>query len=165
MPELRSTGDARRREAVASDRLTESGKDVMTGRALALAAALVIALSGCAALEEPTPNVPSPSPLPALDGTDLDACWDASCEVEVREDDQIGLDAKWGVKVIEVQYLSEEKMTLWLKGLTRDVRLSGLDVDSTHLTVTERHQGGIDNIEISMHAAQPHRAILLLRPA
>ncbi|MBO2462847.1 hypothetical protein [Actinomadura violacea] len=88
-------------------------------------AAAALAVSGCAAhtrarlaaADEPVPSAsaaaapasPSPSAAPkgkksaAKDGTNLNACRDASCEVEVADGEQIPLDPKYGLDGIDVR--------------------------------------------------------------
>ncbi|MEU9016399.1 hypothetical protein [Actinomadura sp. NPDC048394] len=93
-------------------------------------AVAALAVTGCAAqtrarlsaAEEPVPSVsdaaapaaaPSPSGGPAAapkgkkgaakDGTDLNACLDADCEVEVASGQRIPLDPKYGVDGIDVR--------------------------------------------------------------
>ncbi|RKS76328.1 hypothetical protein BZB76_1682 [Actinomadura pelletieri DSM 43383] len=51
----------------------------------------------------------------AKDGTDLHACLDARCEVEVRSGQEIQLDGRYGVEEIEVE-LHGGQATLFVRG-------------------------------------------------
>lgn len=102
------------------------------GRArTALTVLAVLALSACAAEEpqdpaEPSPSTaspePSPSPEPpspsepalpeAMDGTDLDACYDGSCEVEVRAPVDIEFDPDTGIVSMTVEQITAEGLEL-----------------------------------------------------
>lgn len=138
----------------------------MAGRAFTVMAALVIALSGCTAFDEPAPD-PSPSPLRAADGTDLAACRDAACEVEVREDDEMLLDPKWHIHAIKVEYLSEEKITLWLKGMTGRWHVECTETDLTgddgHVSVKDGRPCIANDLEFAMAPGDSDRAVLTLR--
>lgn len=109
------------------------------GRArIALTALTLLALSACGAEEpdtgastpspspttaspEPSPTPASPSPsepaLPAaVDGTDLDACYDGSCEVEVRAPLDIEFDPDTGIASMTIEQITAEGLEL--KGTT-----------------------------------------------
>jgi hypothetical protein len=135
------------------------------GRSFTVAVALAISLSGCTAFERTAP-VPSPSPLQADDGTDLAACVDADCEVEVRESDVLRLDAGWGIGGFEVVHLSEEKITLRLTSRGGHLEMTNMQVESDgeHLIIEGHKTGVINQIEVTMIPADSTRAVLALSP-
>lgn len=104
------------------------------GRArTALTVLAVLALSACGAEEpeaepspEPPPSTtspePSPSPEPpspsepalpeAMDGDDLGACYDGSCEVEVRAPVDIEFDPDTGIASMMIEQITAEGLEL-----------------------------------------------------
>lgn len=99
----------------------------------ALTVLAVLAVSACSAEEpeaepsnvpssptaspEPSPSTPSASPsepaLPeAMDGTDLDACYDGSCEVEVRAPVDIEFDPDTGIASMTIDQITAEGLEL-----------------------------------------------------
>ncbi|WP_203717845.1 hypothetical protein [Asanoa siamensis] len=142
----------------------------MAGRVLIVMAVAAMSLSGCVAVAEPTQNASSsPLPLPAADSTNLAACRDAACEVEVQKEDEVHLDPGWRLSAIEVEYLSEEKITLWLKELEGPGGVvGGLDSDISgaegHVSVTNGRPAQINGIELTMVTGTSARAILKMRP-
>ncbi|MCW6005735.1 hypothetical protein K1W54_14275 [Micromonospora sp. CPCC 205371] len=143
-------------------------------RALLSSALLVAAsLGGCTFSDEDggrPGGSSSSSPLPAADGTDLGACTDAECEVEVRENDRLSLDARWRVAAMSVEYLSEEKITLKLDRVSGSLELEGdsepdpSNFDAVYLSVTAGRQGRVNDIELRMIGGDSKRAILVLKP-
>ncbi|MEV3936815.1 hypothetical protein AB0K52_12665 [Glycomyces sp. NPDC049804] len=75
--------------------------------------------------EEPTPTEElSPTeearptddtPLEAADGTDLDACFDGTCEVVVEAGTGIGFDDKFDVGTVQVTAITDDGVTLVLR--------------------------------------------------
>jgi hypothetical protein len=100
----------------------------------ALTVLAVLVLSACGAeepeaetpTEPPSPSTaspgPSPSPEPAspsepalpeaMDGTDLDACYDGSCEVEVRAPLEIEFDPDTGIASMTIEQITAEGLEL-----------------------------------------------------
>ncbi len=62
--------------------------------------------------EEPVPT--DDTPLEATDGTDLDACFDGTCEVAVETGDGIEFDAKFDVGTVEVVDVADSTVSLVL---------------------------------------------------
>lgn len=97
---------------------------------VALPLLFALALAACGAerpadeaAEEPTPSAspsassPEPSPsepaLPeAMDGTDLEACYDGSCEVEVRAPLDIEFDPDTGITSMTIEQITAEGLEL-----------------------------------------------------
>ncbi|NYH50960.1 hypothetical protein HNR06_000549 [Nocardiopsis arvandica] len=106
----------------------------------ALAAAAVLLLGGCAAtptVRDPveadaspsdqdarsSPPPADPAPPEAADGTDLEACADADCEVLVEEGDEFAMDGTYGVDRFVVDAVDEEGLSV--SGHGAGVMLSG----------------------------------------
>jgi hypothetical protein len=61
----------------------------------------------------PSPESPSEPALPeAMDGTDLDACYDGSCEVEVRAPLEIEFDPDIGIASMTIEQITAEGLEL-----------------------------------------------------
>jgi hypothetical protein len=58
---------------------------------------------------KPSPT-PTPTPHEAVDGRDLDACLDRTCEVEVREGDTIRFAPKFVTDTFTVENITDEKV-------------------------------------------------------
>lgn len=138
---------------------------------LSVAVLLAVSLTGCTFgdddSERPGGSVSS-SPLAAADGTNLSACSDARCEVEIRENDRLTLDAGWRVATMSVEYLSEEKITLKLEGLSGPTQIEGAsesdpsNFDARYVSVTPMRHSSVNDIQLSMVAGDSQRAILVL---
>ncbi|TDQ54348.1 hypothetical protein [Actinorugispora endophytica] len=101
------------------------------------AVATALLLGGCAAApadQDPADAEASPSPSPspsavaeavpeAADGTDLDACADADCEVLVEEGDEFAMDGAHGVDRFVVDAVDEEGLSM--SGYGAGITLSG----------------------------------------
>jgi hypothetical protein len=167
------------------------------GRAGFVAVTLTVLLAGCGSAETPaqppaaapaqppagvtgspaaapTAASPSPSVPAASDGTDLAACRDADCEVEVREGDRLRIDARFGVDSITVRSLGGDGATLRLEGSSggmnvegRNVSISGSCVngrchDDGFMSLTTSHPGRINDIRLRLAAVESSRAVLVL---
>jgi hypothetical protein len=169
-------------------------------RARFAAVAAVALLSGCGSYETPAqPPAPAASnfaPLPenapevartsaaapeahtgaASDGTDLAACKDAECEVEVVPGDRLKINPRFGVHAISVKSVGPEEIMLALKGSSGSLRVEGSVVSTTSsctngrchdegvLSLTPGQPGRINAIQLRLATANPTRAILVLKP-
>jgi hypothetical protein len=168
-------------------------------RVLFAAVTAVALLAGCSSGEAPTrriaasgnaastpgatqvsPALPETSTSPALpkaaNGTDLAACKDADCEVEVRSGDRLKIDAKFGVDAITVKSLGREEIRLALKGHSGGFRVEGRNVsingtctngrcrDEGELSLTADRPGRINTIQLRLADVNSARAILVLLP-
>lgn len=104
------------------------------GRArIVLTVLAVLALSACTGEEpgpeasvepSPSPSTASPEPSPSpetpsepalpesMDGTDLEACYDGSCEVEVRAPLDIEFDPDIGISSMTIEQITAEGLEL-----------------------------------------------------
>jgi hypothetical protein len=169
------------------------------GRVRFAAVTVVALLAGCGSGEAPqrtaaapsnsasapgatqaSPALPEASTSPALpkasNGTDLAACKDADCEVEVRSGDRLKIDAKFGVDAITVKSLGREEIRLTLKGSSGGFRVEGRNVrvkgtctngrcrDEGELSLTADRPGRINTIQLRLGEVNSARAILVLLP-
>jgi hypothetical protein len=164
------------------------------------AVAAVALLSGCASQETPAQPpapasndfAPAPGKAPdsgpasevapealtgaASDGTDLAACRDAECEVEVVPGDRLKIAHKFGVNAISVKSLGTEEIMLGLEGSSGSLRVAGNVVSTTSscsngrcrdqgvLSLTTDRPGRINAIQLRLAKASQTRAILVLKP-
>ncbi|WP_203972790.1 hypothetical protein [Planotetraspora silvatica] len=169
-------------------------------RFAAAAAAAVALLAGCGSGEEPTqrsaaassnsastPEVALASPLPpeastspaspkAANGTDLAACKDADCEVEVRPGDRLKIDAKFGLDSITVKSLGRDEIRLALQGSSGGLHVDGRNVsvnssctngrchDEGEVSLTTERPGRINTIQLRLAEVASDHAILVLLP-
>ena len=92
------------------------------------------------------------------DGTNLTACQDADCEVEVRVGDVLQVDATFGVDAITVTSVEQDEITLALQGSS-----GGLEVEG-ELSLTISRPGRINEVQISLTGTDSDRAVLVLLP-
>lgn len=125
-----------------------------------------------------TPGVIQPSPtLPdASNGTDLEACEDADCEVEVRSGDRLKIDTAFGVDAITVKSVRREEIRLALTGSSGGLRIEGRNVsvkgtcvngrchDEGELSLTTDNPARVNEIRLRLAGADSVRAILVLLP-
>ncbi|MDP9869742.1 MULTISPECIES: hypothetical protein [Streptosporangium] len=118
----------------------------------------------------------SPASPRASDGTDLAACQDADCEVEVRPGDRLRIDAGFGVDEITVRSLGGEEIRLGLRGSSGDLHIEGESVsvedDCTdgrcrsvgELSLATGDQGRINGVRLRLAGLASGRAVLVLSP-
>jgi hypothetical protein len=143
---------------------------------------LVVAalLAGCADEQSPKVGVESNSPISspllpkAADGTDLAACTDAVCEVEVKSGDELKIDAKFRVDTVIVKAIGEDAIALALKGSAGGPNVEGRNVSSSvrcvngncsytgELAVTTENPERINDVRVSLLNVNDDRAILKL---
>ncbi|KOX17316.1 hypothetical protein [Nocardiopsis sp. NRRL B-16309] len=139
---------------------------------LTLAAAAVVALvSGCTAASpdgdpaEPgrSPSAgaashsPSAAPLPeAADGTDLDACADADCEVLVEHGDEFAMDGGYGVDRFVVDGVDEDGLSV--SGHGPGIELSG-EIPPPE-EGREPHTFSMNNIAVTLIALDGSSAVM-----
>jgi hypothetical protein len=150
-------------------------------------------LAGCDAGEVPSPQpaatpsssasatTTSPAPTsPALpnatDGTNLAACQDADCEVEVRVGDRLDVDAAFGVDAITVTSVEQDEITVALQGSSGGFDVEGEEIsissncsngrcrDEGELSLTTSRPGRINEVQISLTGTDSDRAVLVLLP-
>ena len=164
------------------------------------AVAAVALLSGCVSQETPAQQpapalnelAPAPEKAPdpgpasevapealtgaASDGTDLAACKDAECEVEVVPGDRLKIAHRFGVNAIRVKSLDTDEIMLGLEGSSGSLRVAGNVVSTTSscsngrcrdqgvLSLTTDRPGRINAIQLRLAKANQTRAILVLQP-
>jgi hypothetical protein len=169
------------------------------GRAGFIAVTLTALLAGCGSAEEsvrpaaPVPAQPpaaapgnpaasTPSPVQASpsakasNGTDLAACKDADCEVEVREGDRLKIDPRFGLDTITVRSIGRGEVTVALEGTSGQLKAEGRNVsvstscmngrchDQGMMSLTTTWPGRINKIRLRLVAITDSRAILSLKP-
>lgn len=120
--------------------------------------------------------MPSPSGLPdAANGTDLAACRDADCEVEVTVNDELPIDGKFGIDLITVTTVGADRVRLGVLGTAGGLEVEGLDVSASgsctngncrdvgELSLTTEIDGRINDILLSLGGLDGERAVLVLR--
>jgi len=131
-----------------------------------------------AAQESPLPQETSTSPaLPkASNGTDLAACKDADCEVEVRPGDRLKIDAKFGLDAITVKSFGRDEIRLALQGSSGGLHVEGRNVsvnsactngrcrDEAEMSLTTDRPGRINTIQLRLAELNSDRAVLALLP-
>jgi len=110
------------------------------------------------------------------DGTNLTACQDADCEVEVRVGDVLQVDATFGVDAITVTSVEQDEITLALQGSSGGLEVEGEGisisgnctngrcVDEGELSLTISRPGRINEVQISLTGTDSDRAVLVLLP-
>jgi len=124
----------------------------------------------------PAPTATASPPPSATDGTDLTACRDADCEVEVRVGDKLRFNAAIGVDVVTVKSVNNDMITLVLRGSSGGLRIEGTGVsvsgrctngtcrDEGQLSVTTTRPGRINKMKLSLVGVDSGRAVLALSP-
>ncbi|MFF5257905.1 hypothetical protein ACFY4C_03090 [Actinomadura viridis] len=135
---------------------SSSGRTVRTGRDLLLGVAVLTLLAGCGAGEggsetvgDKVPSTPaSPAPRAAADGTDLNACEDGSCEVEVTGPAKLPVDPKkFKTGTLEVEPGQDDTVSFTLKqsgNSSTSVQVCSPDGGCTHLGGGGRSSSGGD---------------------
>ena len=125
---------------------------------------------------ESNSSISSPLLPKAADGTDLAACTDAVCEVEVKSGDELKIDAKFRVDTVIVKAIGEDAIALALKGSAGGPNVEGRNVSSSvrcvndncsytgELTVTTAGPGRINDIAVSLIDTGSGRGVLKLAP-
>ncbi|PDP88180.1 hypothetical protein CQJ94_08635 [Glycomyces fuscus] len=138
--------------------------------ALAAAGAVTALLGGCAGSQEqgaasPEPSAADASPSPAApalpeaaDGTDLEACADADCEVLVESGDEFTMDGSHGVDRFVVDAVGEDGIDF--SGYGPGTTLSG------HLPPPEDQEYVfvMNGFDITLVAVEGSSALLRLSP-
>jgi hypothetical protein len=150
---------------------------------VALAATLIALAAGCgdnksSAKHEPTasPSAPArPSPS-AADGTNLTACQDGTCEVQVRTGDQIKVNPTFGLDMFTVKSIEDGRVTLMMRGTHGGLEAVGRGIsvstncannrcqDEGELGLVTGMQGRVNKILLNLSAAGGGQAILKLTP-
>jgi hypothetical protein len=114
--------------------------------------------------------------MPAADGSDLAACQDASCVVEVRQGDRLKINAKFGLDAITVKAIRAKGVTLALRGRGGGLQLMGMNVsvsstcvndqcrDEASLLLTTGRPGRVNDIGLRLKEVGSDRAVLALQP-
>jgi hypothetical protein len=123
------------------------------------------------------PPAPPPPSLPsAADGSDLDACADADCTVQVRDGDEIALDSTFGLDTITVSSTRTDEVVLEFGGTAGGLEAEGMDVsvsgsctngvcrDEGELTLTDDVDGRINDILLRLAGTDDTQAVLTLTP-
>lgn len=118
----------------------------------------------------------SPASPKASNGTDLAACKDADCEVEVRPGDRLKIDARFGVDAITVKSLGGGEIRLALEGSSGGFQVEGENVsvksactndrcrDEGELSLTADSPGRVNDVRLRLAEAGSTRAVLVLLP-
>ncbi|WP_327583807.1 hypothetical protein OHA25_49610 [Nonomuraea sp. NBC_00507] len=121
-----------------------------------------------------TSPTPAASPQSAADGSDLAACKDADCEVEIRAGDRLTIDERFGVQRLTISSLNADEAVLTLLGSTGGLRAEGMSVsvsgtcvngrcrDEGKLTLTPHSPGRINSIRLELPYLTDDHAILRL---
>lgn len=85
----------------------------------------LLAATGCANPDPSPPSNPPPPPVPGPvftpppaplppteDGTDVAACTDGSCEVQLSQPSEIPLDPRFGVRILQVASIGPDRVAL-----------------------------------------------------
>ncbi|WP_067965949.1 hypothetical protein [Nocardiopsis trehalosi] len=101
-----------------------------------------------------SPGAPGPA-----DGTDLDACADADCEVAVRTGDEIALDGRHGLDGLVVEEAGPEGIEVSGYG-------PGISVGTGHEgPLEEESVGRLNDVVVTFVALTDEGAVLRLSPA
>ncbi|MGI5282170.1 hypothetical protein ACQEVF_02455 [Nonomuraea polychroma] len=135
------------------------------------------ATPGTASPPPPTASTSTPSAGPqAADGNDLAACKDGDCEVDIKTDDRIAIDKRFGVERLTISSLDADEVRVTLLGSSGGLRVEGMNVsvsgncvngrcrDEGNLSLAPGQPGQINDLRVEVTYLTDDRAILRLSP-
>ncbi|GLW98171.1 hypothetical protein Misp02_22580 [Microtetraspora sp. NBRC 16547] len=125
----------------------------------------------------PSPSQVSPSRPVASKRTNLAACADADCEVEVRPGDRLKINSRFGVDAITVNSVSTEEVRLRIEGTSGGLDVEGENTsvqgsctngrcrDEGEMSLTTDMPGRINKVRLRLVKSDFSHAVLMLTPA
>ncbi|WP_285704582.1 hypothetical protein [Microtetraspora sp. NBRC 16547] len=109
--------------------------------------------------------------------TNLAACADADCEVEVRPGDRLKINSRFGVDAITVNSVSTEEVRLRIEGTSGGLDVEGENTsvqgsctngrcrDEGEMSLTTDMPGRINKVRLRLVKSDFSHAVLMLTPA
>lgn len=152
-----------------------------------VASAALTLLAGCGGGDTPSkqnshakPNSSAPASPRALseatDGTNLAACRDANCAVDVRVADRLAIDSTFGLDSITVKAIGNDKITLATQGTSGGLQAEGTNVstssscvnnrcrDEGELSISTSRSGRVNDVDLKLAKIDGDHAALVLHP-